>query len=72
MAKLQRLNSRQMAQFAARGFLMFEGVVPEEINKRFLADIGHTSPSKIGSIAKHYARVMNSSAVMPKSSAHLV
>ena len=39
MARLQRLNSRQMAQFAAHGFLMFEGVVPEAINKRFLAEL---------------------------------
>lgn len=34
------LDALQMARFVARGFLFFEGVVPEEINAQFLAEAG--------------------------------
>jgi hypothetical protein len=33
---LPLLDSRAMARFAARGFLLFEGIVPESINRDFL------------------------------------
>lgn len=33
------LTTRQMAQFAARGFLRFDALVPDELNRRFLADV---------------------------------
>ncbi|MBW2416754.1 MAG: phytanoyl-CoA dioxygenase family protein [Deltaproteobacteria bacterium] len=32
------LDSKQMAEFAARGVLRFDGVVPDEINERFCTD----------------------------------
>ena len=34
------LTSEQMAHFAARGFLRFDGLVPPEINRQFLSDVG--------------------------------
>ena len=34
------LTSEQMAHFAARGFLRFDGLVPAEINRQFLSDVG--------------------------------
>ena len=42
MAMLERLNSTQMASFAARGFVRFDGYVPEPINAQFMeeADVG--------------------------------
>ena len=41
------LNSRQMAEFAARGFLRMDSVVPEEINQQFLDDIGHIDEGEV-------------------------
>ena len=35
-----RLDSRQMASFAARGFLRFDGRVPGEVNEQFLDEAG--------------------------------
>ena len=43
MPKPALLSSEQMAQFASRGFLMMEGVVPKRINDQFLNDIGTVS-----------------------------
>ncbi len=57
------LNSEQMAQFAARGFLKFEGVVPEELNQQFLEEIGHVDESEITNPMEHYGKVMASSAI---------
>lgn len=37
---MKLLRSSQMASFAARGFLRFDGIVPEEINRQFLAEVG--------------------------------
>lgn len=34
------LGALDMARFAARGFLRFDGVVPEDINAQFLAEVG--------------------------------
>jgi len=34
------LNSVQMASFAARGFLRMDAVVPDEINRQFLQEVG--------------------------------
>lgn len=36
MSSTELLDSRQMATFAARGFLRFDGLVPKEINEGFL------------------------------------
>jgi hypothetical protein len=38
MADSILLTSRQMAEFVARGVLRFDALVPDEINRRFLAD----------------------------------
>lgn len=57
------LNSVKMAQFAARGFLMLESVVPESINQRFLSDIGHVPEDEVASPLEHYGKVMSSSAI---------
>lgn len=40
MSNLPLLDAMQMASFAARGFLRFDGVVPEAINAQFLEEIG--------------------------------
>ena len=37
---IERLSSIQMASFAARGYLRFDGRVPAAINERFMADLG--------------------------------
>ena len=37
------LTSKQMAQFAARGFLRFDALVPDELNRQFLADVAADS-----------------------------
>ncbi|MBO6555135.1 MAG: phytanoyl-CoA dioxygenase family protein [Pseudomonadales bacterium] len=34
------LNSEQMASFAARGFLKMDAVVPENVNRQFLEEVG--------------------------------
>ncbi len=56
------LNNTQMATFAARGFLRFDAVVPEEINHQFLSDIGDVSPQP-DTVKGHYANIMRSSVV---------
>jgi hypothetical protein len=40
MSDLPLLGAMQMASFAARGFLRFDGVVPEAINAQFLEEVG--------------------------------
>jgi hypothetical protein len=47
-----------MATFAARGFLRFDGVVPEEINEQFLAEIADVLTGEVASPEAHYGRVM--------------
>lgn len=37
---MKLLDSEQMASFAARGFLRMDAVVPEDINRQFLEDVG--------------------------------
>ena len=51
------LNSKQMATFAARGFLRFDGVVPEEINQQFLAELGDVPEGDVASPEAHYGSV---------------
>lgn len=57
-----KLGTAQMASFAARGFLRFDAVVPEQINRQFLQDIGDASPQP-DSVAGHYANIMQNSVV---------
>ena len=42
---LERLNSKQMASFAARGFLRFDGRVPPDINELFMDEAGRRNAS---------------------------
>lgn len=58
-----RLNSTQMATFAARGFLRFDALVPEALNKRFLADIGEFDATDNENLAGLYRRVMEGSTI---------
>lgn len=37
------LTTKQMAQFAAEGFLMFEGLIPEEVNQEAMREIDNKS-----------------------------
>ena len=37
------LTDEQMANFTAKGYLKLDSVIPDEINKQFLNDIGHTT-----------------------------
>lgn len=57
-----KLNNQQMATFAARGFLRFDAVVPDDINQQFLNDIGEASPHP-DSVLGHYGNIMRSSVV---------
>ena len=38
MSDCVKLNSREMAEFAAEGLLRFDGIVPDVINQQFLAE----------------------------------
>ena len=61
MSEAVRLTTRQMALFAARGFLRFDGLVPDELNDAFLDEIGHTDNG--GNVGEHYRRIMATSAI---------
>ena len=41
-------NSAQMARFVAQGFLRFDGVVPDDINARFMAEAGEVAAPQPG------------------------
>jgi len=43
--KTHLLNSRQMASFAARGFLRFEGLIAPELNERAMREIDGEVPT---------------------------
>jgi hypothetical protein len=57
------LNSPQMASFAARGFLRFDAVVPDDLNREFLDLVDHVPASAVSSIREHYGRIMAGSAI---------
>ena len=40
MSASVKLNSREMATFAAAGLLRLDGIIPESINQQFLAEAG--------------------------------
>ena len=48
MRDLPLLSAEQMASFVARGFLRFDGVVPDEINQQFMDAIGEIAPAVPG------------------------
>ena len=57
-----KLTDHQMAEFAARGCLRFDALVPEEINQQFLTDIGAVEKTN-ETLMAHYAKVMQSSSI---------
>ena len=61
MSEPKLLSTRQMAHFAASGYLRFEALVPDALNQAFLNEIGHTD--KVADVGQHYRRVMGSSAI---------
>lgn len=63
MSDSRLLTTGQMAQFAARGFLRFDAIVPESLNQAFLDDIGHTDDTADLNVREHYARIMSSSSI---------
>ena len=56
------LSSLDMARFVARGFLRFDGVVPDEINRAFMEEAGDFAAPG-GSIRKVYGQALASSAI---------
>ncbi len=56
---MKLLSSLQMAQFAARGFLRLDAVVPESINQQFLDDVGPRTADEHP--LAHYGRLMRES-----------
>lgn len=57
------LDSVQMATFAAQGYLLMENVVPDEINRHFLDDIGYIDDDEIHDWRSYYGRIMGSSGI---------
>ena len=59
MTDLPLLTASQMASFTARGFLRFDGVVPEDINSQFLAEMGDiASPQPDSTLRQAYGRLL--------------
>jgi hypothetical protein len=57
------LTSAQMAGFVARGFLRFDAVVPDALNRAFLAQVDDVPADAVASIREHYGRIMAGSAI---------
>jgi len=58
------LTSAQMATFVARGFLRFDGVVPDAINRQFMAEAGDIPEAEVGTrIRKVYADALAANAI---------
>lgn len=62
MTKQQLLTTKDMANFAARGFLRFDNIVPDSINRLFLDDI-RKAAAKSSSHAEHNAIIMKEGVV---------
>jgi hypothetical protein len=63
MAEPILLDSRQMATFVARGYLRFDAVVPDEINRAFLGALGRVDARDVRQMRAYYARMMSSDAI---------
>ena len=63
MNETKLLTNEQMAEFTSKGFLVFESLIPEEINKRFLDDISDTTTEPTDNINDHYNYIMLSSSI---------
>jgi hypothetical protein len=60
-AAAKLLTTNQMAHFAASGYLRFDALIPEALNRAFLAEIGHTEDE--ADVTAHYRRIMGTSAI---------
>ncbi len=63
MSATQLVSTLDMARFVARGYLLFENVVPDVLNERFLADVGHVPEDQVENLFTHYGRIMAASAI---------
>src|SRR5512139_3825088 len=63
MSELDRLDSRQMASFVARGFLRFDAVVPDAINQQFLDEVGRPPSARGEKLMKAYGRLLAESGI---------
>lgn len=60
---IQLLDSKQMASFAANGYLRLDAVVPADINAAFLDEIGYLDDSEIRNIRDYYKGLMSTSTI---------
>jgi hypothetical protein len=67
-APVPLLDSRTMARFAARGFLLFEGLVPESINRDFMASIAAYERRENETLMQAYGRLIAATDI-PETSA---
>lgn len=64
MTTLPLLTSAQMATFVARGCLRFDGVVPDAINRQFMAEAGQIPDAQAGTkIRKLYGEALAANAI---------
>ena len=58
------LSALDMARFTARGFLRFDGVVPDEINAQFLAEVGQApDPAPGRKLRRAYGEMLAAAAI---------
>ena len=63
------LTDNQMAEFVSKGYLIFNNIIDNKINKKFLSEIGHTSTSLNEKntdqawLAEHYNEIMKTSKI---------
>ena len=53
-----KLTSLQMATFVAKGYLRFDGVVPEDLNQRLLERFSAIDPSQSRHLGDYYRKAM--------------
>lgn len=63
MTEATLLDSRQMATFAARGFLRFDAVVPDAINRSFLDALGEVDAGSLADMRAYYGRLMGADSI---------
>ena len=63
MAEAVLLDSRQMASFVSRGFLRFDAVVPDEINRQFLDEAGRAPEATGEKLMQAYRRLLAESGI---------
>ena len=62
MSSAPLLDANSMARFAARGFLRFDGIVPEEINSQFMAEVGE-APAPGAKMRRTYGQLLAQAAI---------